>query len=153
MKKWIVRILYMAMVIIALLLAIGSFAVGYYGVGETSTSYLAPKGYFTFGLLAGWCLFIVFSAAITFISYIVPKIRGKKSPENEQVTTLVEGLADIASNLGSGSVYPSEADNASRPLRVKASESLHAAGYEYYECCGKDNVDGWFTKKELAELK
>ena len=54
---------------------------------------------------------------------------------------LVEGLARIASNLGRGSFRPSEIDNAKRPLRIEASETLHKAGYLYQE-----NPDGWILK-------
>ena len=56
---------------------------------------------------------------------------------------LVEGLARIASNLGRGSFRPSEKDNAERPLRIKASETLHKAGYRYQE-----NPDGWVLKAQ-----
>lgn len=53
-------------------------------------------------------------------------------------------LAEIASNLGRGSIYLFEADSASRPLRARATEGLKAAGYVY-----KENPDGWYLNDKL----
>lgn len=68
---------------------------------------------------------------------------------NEREAILVEGLASIASNLGMGSVHPSERDSGSRPLRIKASRTLKGAGYTYkeYPAC-PPNGDGWYLKEE-----
>lgn len=41
----------------------------------------------------------------------------------EREAILVKGLAAIASNLGNGSIRPSEAARAADPLRVRASET------------------------------
>lgn len=71
----------------------------------------------------------------------------------EREAILIKGLAAIASNLGRGSLIPSEADSASRPLRIRATETLNSIGYRYYERVGKDNIDGWFTAKQLEALK
>jgi len=76
----------------------------------------------------------------------------REMTKDEKIRVLVKGLANIASNLGHGSFRPSREDDGARPLRIEASETLHKAGYEYYECCGRDNVDGWFTKQELNAL-
>lgn len=66
---------------------------------------------------------------------------------------LVGGLAAIASNLGNGSIRPSEAARAADPLRLRASETLRNAGYAFYENAGPDRLDYWFTKKQLQALK
>lgn len=66
-----------------------------------------------------------------------------KRGEGEQI--LAEALARVASNLGRGSLRPSEFDEGSRPLRVEASEALKEAGYEYME-----NPDGWRKDGKLV---
>ncbi len=74
------------------------------------------------------------------------KVRNLEAKEKEwrgKERLFVNGLAEIASNLGRGSIIPSVADTASRLLRVKATEILHTCGYQYYECVGKNNIDGW----------
>jgi len=61
----------------------------------------------------------------------------------EREKILVNGLVDIASSLGSGSVRPSMADSATRALRIVATQTLKRAGYVYQE-----NPDGWVLAEE-----
>lgn len=73
--------------------------------------------------------------------------------EREGQAVLVKGLADMASNFGKGSFSGSPDSKTTQRFRIAASETLRQAGYNYYECCGKDNIDGWFTKDQLQALK
>ena len=61
---------------------------------------------------------------------------------------LVKALADIASNLGRGTIVPSGFDSGSRPLRARASEALKEAGYVYKEYPQvPPDGDGWYLEK------
>ena len=86
------------------------------------------------------------------VKQAIPIIRKAVAEEIEtKQKILLKGLVDVASNLGMGSFRPSREDDGARPLRTRASEALKEAGYNYYECCGKDNMDGWFTEKEIGD--
>jgi hypothetical protein len=63
---------------------------------------------------------------------------------NKRERILREALADIANNLGRGTMVPSSFDNGSRPLRVRATETLKQVGYIY-----KENPDGWYEGNKL----
>lgn len=63
---------------------------------------------------------------------------------NKRISILGRALANIASNLGRGTIIPSSFDNGSRPLRTRATEALEEAGYTY-----KENPDGWYEGDKL----
>ncbi len=71
---------------------------------------------------------------------------------DKNIDILVKGLASIASNFGRGGLIGTDRYQAELEFRRFASRTLHTAGYNYYECCGKSNIDGWFTQEELQKL-
>lgn len=63
----------------------------------------------------------------------------------EKLGIMQKALANIASNLGRGTIVPSGFDNGSRPLRTEATQALRQAGYVYME-----NPDGWYEGSKLV---